>query len=36
MTSLGILRDAYAGEPFVVVGEASPSTKATLGRTART
>ena len=26
-----ILRDAYAGEPFVVVSEASPSTKATSG-----
>jgi N-acetyl-gamma-glutamyl-phosphate reductase len=29
--ALGILRDAYAGERFVVVSEASPSTKATLG-----
>ena len=28
---LDILRTAYAGEPFVVVSEASPSTKATLG-----
>ena len=28
---LGILADAYAGEPFVVVSERSPSTKATLG-----
>lgn len=28
---LGILADAYAGEPFVVVSEASPSTKATQG-----
>jgi N-acetyl-gamma-glutamyl-phosphate reductase len=28
---LGVLRDAYAGEPFVVVSERSPSTKATLG-----
>ena len=28
---LQALRDAYAGEPFVVVDEASPSTKATLG-----
>ena len=28
---LAILRDAYAGEPFVVVSETSPSTKATLG-----
>ena len=28
---LGVLRDAYAGEPFVVVDERSPSTKATLG-----
>lgn len=28
---LGALRDAYAGEPFVVVGEEPPSTKATLG-----
>jgi len=29
--ALGILRDAYTGETFVVVGTASPSTKATLG-----
>jgi N-acetyl-gamma-glutamyl-phosphate reductase len=28
---LAILRDFYADEPFVVVGEASPSTKATYG-----
>ena len=28
---LTALRDAYAGEPFIVVDEASPSTKATLG-----
>lgn len=28
---LATLAEAYAGEPFVVVGEASPSTKATLG-----
>jgi N-acetyl-gamma-glutamyl-phosphate reductase len=28
---LELYREAYAGEPFVVVGEASPSTKATLG-----
>lgn len=28
---LQILRDAYADEPFVVVDEASPSTKATMG-----
>ena len=28
---LDALRDAYAGEPFVVVTEGSPSTKATLG-----
>ena len=28
---LRLLRDAYAGEPFVVVTEGSPSTKATLG-----
>ncbi len=28
---LAVLRDAYAGEPFVVVSEASPSTKATAG-----
>jgi len=28
---LGTLRDAYANEPFIVIGEASPSTKATLG-----
>ena len=25
------LRDAYSGEPFIVIDEASPSTKATLG-----
>ena len=28
---LDSLREAYAGEPFVVVTEGSPSTKATLG-----
>lgn len=28
---LGELRDFYADEPFIVIGEASPSTKATLG-----
>jgi len=28
---LGLLRDAYAGEPFVVVGDAPPSTKAAWG-----
>ncbi len=28
---LALLRDAYCDEPFVVVGEAPPSTKATLG-----
>jgi N-acetyl-gamma-glutamyl-phosphate reductase len=28
---LGLLTDTYAGEPFVVVSEAIPSTKATLG-----
>jgi N-acetyl-gamma-glutamyl-phosphate reductase len=28
---LDLLRDAYAGEPFVVVGETPPSTKATWG-----
>lgn len=28
---LSVLRDAYAGEPFIVVDERSPSTKATLG-----
>jgi N-acetyl-gamma-glutamyl-phosphate reductase len=28
---LDLLRDAYAGEPFVVVGENPPSTKATWG-----
>jgi N-acetyl-gamma-glutamyl-phosphate reductase len=28
---LDILRDSYAGEPFIVVSERSPSTKATLG-----
>ncbi len=28
---LDVLRDAYAGEPFVIVSETSPSTKATLG-----
>ena len=30
-TLLDALREAYAGEPFVVVGEQSPSTKAALG-----
>ena len=29
--ALGVLADAYGSEPFVVVSEASPSTKATLG-----
>ena len=29
--ALALLHDAYAGEPFVVVSERSPSTKATLG-----
>ena len=29
--ALGILRDVYAGEPFVVVSDRSPSTKATAG-----
>ena len=28
---IGVLADAYRGEPFVVVGPASPSTKATWG-----
>jgi N-acetyl-gamma-glutamyl-phosphate reductase len=28
---LELLRDFYAGEPFVVVSDESPSTKATLG-----
>ena len=31
---LGLLEDAYAGEPFVVVSPASPSTKATWGSNA--
>ena len=31
---MGTLRDFYADEPFVVVGEASPSTKATMGSNA--
>ena len=31
---LALLADAYAGEPFVVVSERSPSTKATLGSNA--
>lgn len=31
---LGVLAGAYAGEPFVVVSEASPSTKATWGSNA--
>ncbi len=30
-TALNLLRDAYVDEPFVVVSERSPSTKATLG-----
>jgi N-acetyl-gamma-glutamyl-phosphate reductase len=29
--ALGVLGEAYAGEPFVMVSESSPSTKATLG-----
>lgn len=29
--AMAVLRDAYAGEPFVVVRDAPPSTKATLG-----
>ncbi|MEZ5381102.1 MAG: N-acetyl-gamma-glutamyl-phosphate reductase [Microthrixaceae bacterium] len=29
--ALGVLADAYADDPFIVVSEASPSTKATLG-----
>jgi N-acetyl-gamma-glutamyl-phosphate reductase len=29
--AISVLADAYAAEPFLVVGEASPSTKATLG-----
>ena len=32
--ALALLADAYAGEPFVVVDERSPSTKATLGSNA--
>ena len=32
--ALGILAEAYADEPFVVVSERSPSTKATLGSNA--
>ncbi|MEZ5145024.1 MAG: N-acetyl-gamma-glutamyl-phosphate reductase [Acidimicrobiales bacterium] len=31
---LGLYRDAYGGEPFVVVTDGSPSTKATLGSNA--
>jgi N-acetyl-gamma-glutamyl-phosphate reductase len=31
---LGLLRDTYAGEPFVVVSDSSPSTKATWGSNA--
>jgi N-acetyl-gamma-glutamyl-phosphate reductase len=31
---LGILRDAYADAPFVIVSESSPSTKATFGSNA--
>jgi N-acetyl-gamma-glutamyl-phosphate reductase len=30
-TVLEVLRQAYAGEPFVVVSETSPSTKSTMG-----
>jgi N-acetyl-gamma-glutamyl-phosphate reductase len=33
-TALACLADAYAGEPFVVVSERPPSTKATLGSNA--
>jgi acetylglutamate kinase len=33
---LGVYRERYADEPFVVVDDASPSTKATLGPTAST
>ena len=33
-TALEVLRSAYAGEPFVVVSEQPPSTKATLGSNA--
>src|SRR5262249_49194395 len=29
--AIAVLRESYATEPFIVVGEASPSTKATLG-----
>jgi N-acetyl-gamma-glutamyl-phosphate reductase len=29
--ALSVLADAYAGEPFIVVSERSPSTKATAG-----
>ena len=32
--ALGLLADSYADEPFVVVDERSPSTKATLGSNA--
>jgi N-acetyl-gamma-glutamyl-phosphate reductase len=28
---IGVLREAFSGEPFIVVSDASPSTKATLG-----
>jgi N-acetyl-gamma-glutamyl-phosphate reductase len=31
---LGVLRDAYAGAPFIVVDDRSPSTKSTLGSNA--
>ncbi len=31
---VGVLRDRYAGEPFVVVGDAPPSTKAVAGSNA--
>jgi N-acetyl-gamma-glutamyl-phosphate reductase len=31
MDPLGALKEAYAGEPFIVVDERSPSTKATFG-----
>ena len=33
-TLLDVLRDAYAAEPFVVVVDGSPGTKATLGSNA--
>jgi N-acetyl-gamma-glutamyl-phosphate reductase len=28
---IGVLKEAFSGEPFVIVSGASPSTKATLG-----